>query len=588
MTAAPPRIRLAPDLEISRIVTGLWQVADQERDRGPLDPQAASSAMLDYASAGFDSFDMADHYGSAELITGRLLRRLAGETLPTVFTKWCPAPGPMSASVVRAGIGRSLDRLGVSTIDLLQLHWWSFEHPAYLDALAELAALCRQGVIRHLGVTNFDTAHLRVLVGQGIPVLTNQVSFSLLDRRAAGEMTAFCHAHGIRLLAYGTLAGGLMSERWLDRPEPRAGEIADWSKSKYKRFVDAIGGWEVLQGILRACDRVGRRHGVSIANVACRWVLDQPAVAAVIIGARLGEREHRADTLRLFSFAMDDDDRALLDAALVAAVPIPGDCGDEYRRPPFLTASGDLSHHLEALPGVYRAVPVPGRPGRLRVDSGSVWEGICGYSRAVRVGDRVLVSGTTATHGSGTVVCPSRSGRAGGAYPGQDRGKPVGAGRAHGGRRAHARLSAQCRGLGAGLAHPRAVFRRGAAGQYAGGGGPAGGRIRGGDRGGGGGGLSDGAKPSQAAIAIRQTTGAPVGRRNGAAHSVPQVSQRELQIDAAEYLPFRHSDAAAENRILRLDKSVDRGSAAERPDLAGTEAYRNVVGVIDEIEIPRS
>ena len=83
-----------------------------------------------------------------------------------------------------------------------------------------------------------------------------------------------------------------------------------------------------------------------------------------------------------------------------------GDCGDEYRKPPFLTASGDLSHHLDAVPKYFSAQPVPGRPGRLRVDSGSVWEPLAGYSRAVRVKDRVMVSGTTATNGSGEVVCP--------------------------------------------------------------------------------------------------------------------------------------------------------------------------------------
>src|ERR1700735_1195766 len=94
----PPRILLAPGLEISRIVTGLWQVADQER-AGPLDPQAASSAMMEYARAGFDTFDMADHYGSAEIIAGRYLQRVAGGEAggagrPGAVAKGGPRPGP--------------------------------------------------------------------------------------------------------------------------------------------------------------------------------------------------------------------------------------------------------------------------------------------------------------------------------------------------------------------------------------------------------------------------------------------------------------------------------------------------------------
>jgi aryl-alcohol dehydrogenase-like predicted oxidoreductase/enamine deaminase RidA (YjgF/YER057c/UK114 family) len=406
----PERIRLAPDLEISRIVTGLWQVADMERGGSPLDPQSASTAMLEYARAGFDSFDMADHYGSAELISGRFLARIhAGETVgdaaPRLFTKWCPQPGPMTRDVVRAGVEKSRARLGVDAIDLLQFHWWSFEHPSYLDALQELAQLKHEGVIRHIGLTNFDTAHLRLLVKHGIPIATNQVCFSLLDRRAAQEMSAFCAESGIRLLAYGTLAGGLLSERWLGQPEPGVADIGDWSKMKYKRFIDAIGGWSILQTLLRALQRVAQRHRVSIPNVATRWVLEHEAVAAVIIGARLGEREHRADNLALFSFALDDIDRAEIDTALAGARMLRGDCGDEYRKPPFLTASGDLSHHLASLPRAFAANPAAGRPSRLQVSTGSVWERVCGYSRAVRIRDRVLVSGTTATNGAGQVVC---------------------------------------------------------------------------------------------------------------------------------------------------------------------------------------
>jgi aryl-alcohol dehydrogenase-like predicted oxidoreductase/enamine deaminase RidA (YjgF/YER057c/UK114 family) len=394
---------LAPGLEISRVVTGLWQVADMERDGRELDRAEAARAMADYAEAGFDTFDMADHYGSAELITGAFLKLPEGRGA-RAFTKWCPTPGPMTPEVVRAGIAERLERLDIDAVDLLQLHWWTFEHPAYIDGMKELVALQAEGRIRHLGLTNFNTDHLRLLVRHGFPVVSNQVSFSLLDRRAAEDMSAFCGENGVRLLAYGTLGGGFLTDRWVGQPEPSA--IGDWSKSKYKRFIDTIGGWDALQGILAALASIARKHGVSVANVATRWVLEQPAVAAVIVGARLGESEHRADNLALFSFSLDGEDHARIADALQATRRIPGDCGDEYRRPPFLTASGDLSHHLDSLPKVYQPIAVEGRPDRLRVDTGSVWEPICGYSRAVRVGDRILVSGTTATHGSGEVICP--------------------------------------------------------------------------------------------------------------------------------------------------------------------------------------
>ena len=397
-----PRVLLVPGLEVPRLVTGLWQVADQERDGRSLDHAAAARALAGYAADGFDAFDMADHYGGAELIYSRF-REAGGRA--AVFTKWVPTPGPMTREAVREGVGRSVERLGCVP-DLMQFHWWSFHHPAWLDALREMAAMRAEGALQHIGVTNFDTDHLRVALRHGVPVATNQVSFSLIDRRAAEEMSAFCLTNGVRLLAYGTLGGGFLSERWIGRDEPAEADVADWSKMKYRRFIMAAGGWAPFQVLLREVAAVARRHGVSVSNVATRWVLDHRAVGAVIVGARLTEAEHRADNARVFSLALDEEDRERLRHAFSGRIPV--DCGDEYRRPPFLTASGDLSHHLNTLPKTLAATEF--RPGRLRVDSGSIWEAACGYSRAVRAGNRILVSGTTATHTDGTVVAPGDAG----------------------------------------------------------------------------------------------------------------------------------------------------------------------------------
>ena len=204
------RTQLAPGLDIPRVVTGLWQVADMERGGTLLDPVQAAASMAEYVRAGFDTFDMADHYGSAEVITGELLTSPAGHGV-RAFTKWCPKPGPMSPAIVREGVQRALYRLRVPAIDLMQFHWWTFEHPQYLDALEELARLREEGLIKHLGLTNFDTQHLRVVLAHGIPIASNQVCLSLLDRRATEAMSELCLERGVRLLAYGSLGGGFLS-----------------------------------------------------------------------------------------------------------------------------------------------------------------------------------------------------------------------------------------------------------------------------------------------------------------------------------------------------------------------------------------
>ncbi|MDP3716651.1 MAG: aldo/keto reductase [Acidobacteriota bacterium] len=390
-----PRIDLAPGLSISRVLTGLWQLADMERDGRAIDLARTATAMQPYVDAGLTTFDMADHYGSAELVAGIFRSRDTGTV--QCLTKWVPKPGRVSKAEVRTAVERALARLQAESLDLLQYHAWNYADPSWLETLYDLQDLKREGLIRQLGLTNVDTAHLRMVRNSGIEVVSNQVSFSLLDQRAAAGLAPYCEVSGVGLLAYGTVAGGWLTEKWLGQPEPDWERTGTWSMMKYGRFLRVAGGWDALQRVLAAAKVVATRHGVSIANIATRYILDQPGVAGVIVGARLGERAHIDDTLRLFSFSLSDEDRADIRTALQTLAPIPGDCGDEYRTPPFLTASGDLSHHLQSMPAPYETRA--GADGRTRCLSGTVWETAAGFARAIRHGQHIAVSGTTATLG---------------------------------------------------------------------------------------------------------------------------------------------------------------------------------------------
>ena len=112
------RIELAPGLKISRVLTGLWQIADMERDGKRLDLQKTAEAMSSYVEAGLTTFDMADHYGSAEIIAGLFQNRQDAKV--QLFTKWVPKPGPKTRKDVLSAVSRSLDRLKRDSLDLLQ------------------------------------------------------------------------------------------------------------------------------------------------------------------------------------------------------------------------------------------------------------------------------------------------------------------------------------------------------------------------------------------------------------------------------------------------------------------------------------
>ncbi len=335
----PPNssLQFTPDLHICRILNGMWQVSGAH---GRIDPTAAIKNMFDYLDAGFTTWDLADHYGPAEDFIGEFRRQLAAlrgaEALTGIqaFTKWVPRPGRMTRRIVEDNIARSLRRMGVETLDLLQFHWWEYDDSAYLDALTFLAELRDEGKIRHLALTNFDTAHLKIISEHGIRVVSNQVQYSLIDRRPEVRMVPFCQEHAIQLLTYGTVCGGLLAEKYLGQPEPGYGVLNTASLQKYKQMIDAWGGWGLFQELLRVLKQIGDKHRVSIANVAVRSILNRPAVAGVIVGVRLGVADHCTDNAHAFNFALDVEDQAQIQSVLDKSQDLYrliGDCGDEYR-----------------------------------------------------------------------------------------------------------------------------------------------------------------------------------------------------------------------------------------------------------------
>ncbi len=332
------RYELAPGLRICRILNGMWQVSGAH---GRIDPTAAIPEMFAYLGSGFTTWDLADHYGPAEDFIGEFRRQLAAsrgeEAISSIqaFTKWVPRPGPMTRQVVEGNIDISRRRMGMDRLDLLQFHWWDYRDSRYLDALSHLSDLRDEGMIREVALTNFDTQRMQEIAAHGIRIVSNQVQYSLIDRRPEVAMAGHCAESGASILAYGALCGGLLSDRWLGLPEPGPAVLNTASLRKYKQMVDAWGGWDLFQRLLSVLRTIADRHDATIANVAVRYVLDRPAVAGVIVGARLGVAEHIADNARVFRVHLDDHDLEAIEAALAHSrdlYHIIGDCGDEYRR----------------------------------------------------------------------------------------------------------------------------------------------------------------------------------------------------------------------------------------------------------------
>ena len=322
------RIAIAADHEISRVIRGGWQMAG---GHGPIDSAEAVADMVAFADAGITAFDCADIYTGVEELIGAFRRAYAdlrgADALARirVHTKYVPDLDllpRLTKADVEAVIDRSLRRLGAERLDLAQLHWWDYAVPGWLDAARWLDELRQAGKIRHVGCTNFDTGHMTAIVDSGVPLLSMQLQYSLLDRRPEKTLREAAASRGVALLSYGTVAGGFLGDRWLGQPEP-AQPLENRSLTKYKLILDDLGGWDLFQSLLAALRRVADRHGSDIATVATAAMLARPGVAAVIVGAR--NRAHLAANLAIADLALDAADLAAIEAALAEARTLDGD-----------------------------------------------------------------------------------------------------------------------------------------------------------------------------------------------------------------------------------------------------------------------
>lgn len=289
---------------------------------------------------GYTTFDLADIYGPAEDYVGQFRKGVLKSSMAKecqFFTKWVPQPETLTREMVSTAIGRSLRRMQTEKLDLVQFHWWDYNNKYYYDGVHYLMDLQQKGQIENIGLCNFDTKHMEDLLDEGAPIVSNQVALSVIDTRPLQKMTAVALKHNVKLLCYGTLMGGFLSSRWKGQPEPPLESLSNVSLRKYLPWIRYWGGWQLFQEMLTVLDVVAMKHGVTISTVALRWALDQPGVGGAIVGVRLGLREHLRENKRVFSFTLDESDRAAIAAVQTKSkdlMGVFGDCGGEYRRRP--------------------------------------------------------------------------------------------------------------------------------------------------------------------------------------------------------------------------------------------------------------
>ncbi len=313
------RTHLRPDHEISRIVKGGWQLSG---GHGAVDKAAAIADMEAFVDAGINTFDCADIYTGVEEMIGAFIadvRKRRGTDYADqvcVHTKLVPDLSRLSDlrhDEVEAIIDRSLNRLNLDCLHLVQFFWWDMSLGDPARSLDILKTLQEKGKIRHLGVTNWDITDTKIFTNAGFNLVSNQVQYSILDHRPERGLIDWSLDHTMQLICYGVLAGGFLTENWLGKPDPGF-QFENRSLIKYRLIIDEFGPWDLFQELLGVMKAIAEKYSVGLSAVAIRYVLDRPGVAAAIVGARYAH--HLPRTLEAFKFKMDRQDYSELEYVL--------------------------------------------------------------------------------------------------------------------------------------------------------------------------------------------------------------------------------------------------------------------------------
>ncbi|MBM7047275.1 aldo/keto reductase [Rhizobium lusitanum] len=310
---------LSPGYSISRVIRGGWQLAG---GHGAVDRSQAVTDLIAAFDVGIRTYDCADIYTGVEELIGEARERLRNERgaeaarAMNVHTKLVPdleKLATINRDYIRGIVDKSLRKLRTEQLDLVQFHWWDYALPGYLDALGWLDEARREGKVRNVGTTNFDTPHIAKILEAGIPLVSQQLQYSVLDQRPLNGLSQLAAEKNVKFLCYGSVAGGFLSDRWLGQPEPDM-PLENRSLVKYKLIIDDFGGWDLFQLLLETLKTIGDRYEVDIATIASAWVLKQPQVAAVIVGAR--NQAHALANAKIMDIALDDEDRRQIAAII--------------------------------------------------------------------------------------------------------------------------------------------------------------------------------------------------------------------------------------------------------------------------------